>query len=50
MAGAPATAQTAGDILGPAGVAPLTTAQPPAKIIVDEPLAEPLARGYVFVQ
>ena len=49
-AGAPATAQTAGDILGPAGVAPLTTAQPPAKIIVDQPLAGPLTRGYVFIQ
>src|SRR5580704_16474449 len=49
-AGAPASAQTAGDILGPAGVAPLTTPQPPAKIIVDAPLAEPLSRGYVFIQ
>jgi NAD(P)-dependent dehydrogenase (short-subunit alcohol dehydrogenase family) len=49
-AGAPATAETAGDILDPAGVAPLTTAQPPAKIIVDQPLAEPLTRGYVFIQ
>jgi hypothetical protein len=38
------------DILGPAGVVPLAEQQPPAKIIVDPPLAEPLSRGYVFIQ
>src|SRR3984893_16898735 len=40
-------AQTAGEVLGPAGVVPLTTPQPPAKIIVDPPLAEPLSHGMV---
>jgi hypothetical protein len=44
------SAQTAKDILGPAGVVPLVEPQPPAKIIVDPPLAEPLSRGYVFIQ
>ena len=43
-------AQTAGEVLGPAGVVPLTTPQPPAKIIVDAPLAEPLSHGMVFIQ
>jgi len=45
-----ARAQTAKDFLGPAGVVPLTEQQPPAKIIVDPPLAEPLSCGYVFIQ
>ena len=45
-----ARAQTAKDFLGPAGVVPLTEQQPPAKIIVDPPLAEQLSRGYVFIQ
>jgi Family of unknown function (DUF6130) len=45
-----AEAQTARDILGPAGVVPLAEQQPPAKIIVDPPLAEPLSRGQVFIQ
>jgi hypothetical protein len=40
-------AQTAG---GPAGVVPLATPQPPAKIIVDPPLAGPLSQGMVFIQ
>ncbi len=43
-------AQTAKDVLGPAAVVPLAAPQPPAKIIVDPPLAEPLSRGYVFIQ
>jgi hypothetical protein len=43
-------AQTAGDILGPAGVVPLATPQPPARIIVDPPLPGPLAEGKVFIQ
>ncbi|EHM01664.1 hypothetical protein HMPREF9946_01925 [Acetobacteraceae bacterium AT-5844] len=47
---APAEAQTAGGLLGPPGVLPLTAPQPPARIIVDPPLAEPLSRGYVFIQ
>jgi hypothetical protein len=45
-----ARAQTAKEILGPAAVVPLTEQQPPAKIIVDPPLAEPLSRGQVFIQ
>lgn len=45
-----ASAQTAKDVLGPAAVVPLAEQQPPAKIIVDPPLAEPLSRGYVFIQ
>jgi hypothetical protein len=43
-------AQTAGDVLGPAGVVPLATPQPPARIIVDPPLPGPLAEGKVFIQ
>jgi hypothetical protein len=45
-----AMAQTAREVLGPAAVVPLTEKQPPAKIIVDPPLAEPLSRGLVFIQ
>ena len=45
-----ATAQTAKDVLGPAAVVPLTEPQPPAKIVVDPPLAGPLSKGYVFIQ
>jgi hypothetical protein len=29
---------------------PLAGPQPPAKIVVDPPLAEPLSRGVVFIQ
>jgi len=45
-----ALARSAADVLGPAGVAPLTTPQPPARIIVDPPLPGPLAQGKVFIQ
>jgi hypothetical protein len=45
-----AMAQTAREVLGPAAVVPLAEPQPPAKIIVDPPLAEPLAQGGVFIQ
>jgi hypothetical protein len=45
-----AMAQTAREVLGPAAVVPLAEQQPPAKIIVDPPLAEPLAHGQVFIQ
>ncbi|MFW7270105.1 DUF6130 family protein [Gluconacetobacter sp. Hr-1-5] len=45
-----AVGQTAADYLGPAGVVPLTAAQPPARLIVDPPLPAPLARGQVFIQ
>jgi hypothetical protein len=44
------SAQTAGNLLGPAGVVPLTAPQPPARIIVDPPLPGPLAEGMVFIQ
>lgn len=50
MSTSTATAQTAREVLGPAAVVPLAEPQPPAKLIVDPPLAEPLARGYVFIQ
>lgn len=43
-------AQTAGEVLGPAGVVPLASPQPPARIIVDPPLPGPLAEGKVFIQ
>jgi hypothetical protein len=44
-----AMAQTAREVLGPAAVVPLAE-QPPAKIIVDPPLAESLANRRVFIQ
>jgi hypothetical protein len=50
FAASTAHAQTAGATLGLAGVVPLTEPQPPARIIVDPPLSEPLSRGYVFIQ
>ncbi len=46
----PASAQSAAEILGPPGVVPLTTPQPPARIIVDPPLPGPLSEGMVFIQ
>jgi hypothetical protein len=45
-----AMAQTAREVLGPAAVVPLTETQPPARIIVDPPLAEPLSHGRVVIQ
>jgi hypothetical protein len=45
-----AMAQTAREVLGPAAVVPLTQPQPPARIIVDPPLAGSLAHGLVFIQ
>ena len=47
---AAAYAQSAAEVLGPAGVAPLTAPQPPARIIVDAPLPGPLSEGMVFIQ
>jgi hypothetical protein len=41
--------QTARDVRGKAGVIPLAS-EPPAKIIVDPPLPDALARGLVVVQ
>jgi Family of unknown function (DUF6130) len=45
-----AVAQTAREIRGPAGVVPLAGEEPPAKIIADPPVAEPLAHGRVVIQ
>lgn len=45
-----AVGQSARDILGAPGVVPLDTAQPPARIIVDPPVAEPLSHGRVVIQ
>jgi hypothetical protein len=42
-------AQTAREFQGPAGVIPLAS-EPPAKIFVDPPLPEALARGLVVIQ
>jgi Family of unknown function (DUF6130) len=41
--------QTARDIRGADPVVPLTS-EPPARIIADAPLADPLAKGFVFIQ
>jgi len=45
-----AAAQSAKDYLGPAGVVPLASEQPASKLVVDPPLAGPLAKGLVVVQ
>ena len=45
-----AFAQSAEDYRGPAGVVPLGAEQPAPKIIIDPPLAEPLAKGLVVIQ
>jgi Family of unknown function (DUF6130) len=44
------TTESARDVLGPPAVEPLTAPEPPAKIIVDQPVAEALAQGQVFIQ
>ena len=44
-----ASAQTARDIWGPAGVVPLAS-ELAAKIVVDPPLSDPLAHGRVVIQ
>lgn len=41
---------SAADVNGPAAVAPLEHPQPPARLIVDPPLAGPLSKGAVFIQ
>ena len=46
---ASSAAQTARDVRGAAAVEPLQN-EPPAKIIIDPPLAEPLSRGRVVIQ
>jgi hypothetical protein len=46
-----AVAQSATDNCRPAPVIPLTGSEPPAKIVIDPPLAEPLAsRGVAIIQ
>ena len=46
-----AVAQSARDNCRPAPVIPLTASEPPAKIVIDPPLAEPLAsRGVAIIQ
>ncbi len=46
-----ALAQSSTDNCRPASVIPLTSKEPPAKIVVDPPLAEPLAsRGVAIIQ
>jgi uncharacterized protein DUF6130 len=45
-----AFAQTAREIRGPAGVVPLASEEPPAKIITDPPVADWLAHGMVVIQ
>ena len=49
LVGASAAAQTAREVRGAAAVEPLQN-EPPAKIIIDPPLAEPLSHGRVVIQ
>jgi hypothetical protein len=49
LVAASAAAQTARDVRGAAAVEPLQN-EPPAKIIIDPPLAEPLSHGRVVIQ
>lgn len=49
LVAAPATAQTAREVRGAAPVEPLQS-EPPAKIVIDPPLAEPLSHGRVVIQ
>ena len=49
LAASAAAAQTARQVRGAAPVVPLTD-EPPAKIIIDPPLAEPLSLGRVVIQ
>ena len=46
-----AVAQSTSDVCGPTSVIPLTTSEPPAKIVIYPPLAGPLAsRGVAIIQ
>ena len=47
--GSTALAQNATQTCRPAQVIPLTAAEPAAKLVVDAPLAQPLARGVVVI-
>ena len=49
LAAASAAAQTAREVRGAAAVEPLQN-EPPARIIIDPPLAEPLSHGRVVIQ
>jgi hypothetical protein len=49
MSASAALAQSARDIRGPAPVVPLAS-EPPARLIVDPPIPEALAKGRVFIQ
>ena len=49
LVAASGVAQTAREVRGPAAVEPLQN-EPPAKIIIDPPLAEPLSHGRVVIQ
>ena len=44
-----AEAQSARDILGPSPLVAIES-EPPPKLVIDPPLAEPLSRGLVFIQ
>jgi hypothetical protein len=46
---ATASAQSARDIVGPSPLVAIEN-EPPPKLIVDPPLAEPLCKGLVFIQ
>ena len=45
-----ALAQTARDFRGPPGVVPLASEEPPAKLIIDPPVADWLTTGMVVIQ
>lgn len=49
MTASPAMAQSARDIRGAAPIQPLSS-EPPARLIIDPPLAEALAKGRVYIQ
>ena len=49
LVAASAAAQTAGEVLGAAAVEPLQN-EPPAKIVIDPPLADSLSHGRVVIQ
>lgn len=49
LAAAAASAQSAREIRGPSPLVAVEN-EPPAKLVVDPPLPEPLSRGLVFIQ
>lgn len=49
MTATSASAQSARDVRGPAAVVPIEN-EPPARLIVDPPIPEALAKGRVFIQ